>query len=170
MYPHIRRRFYPHSGRGFLVSMSDFKCCFHGDSVNNLSTLRRPFNPQFKQITPVAPLGLGRRALSPGYRRVAPLGLNVPNPYHVWRSVFYPENLLILRILIQTIIMSTPHLPMNDKILNCKIETCPCGVSVVGSWLLWVIRISRMRLRQRRNWQVRKPVTTIINNKTLKQE
>ena len=59
--------------------MSDFKCCLGDDSVNNPSTLRRFFNPQFKQITPVAPLGLEELVLPMYYTPIAPLGLNAPN-------------------------------------------------------------------------------------------
>ena len=68
-----------HSGRGFLASMSDFKCCLGGDSVNNPSTLRRPLNPQFKQIAPVAPLGLRELVVPMYYTHIAPLGRNAPN-------------------------------------------------------------------------------------------
>ena len=53
------------------------------------------------------------RRESPSYRHIAPLGLNASMHhliYHVSCSVFYPVNPLILRILIQTIIMSTPQL------------------------------------------------------------
>ena len=68
-------------------------------------------------MTYVAPLGLGRRGLSPSYRHVAPLGLNAPNPL----SRFTPSILKISdkigmqvsicrdsenRNLIRTIIMS----------------------------------------------------------------
>ena len=57
--------------------------------------------------------GLEGGPLSPGYKHIAPLGLNASMHrliYHVSCSVFYPVNPLILRILIQTIIMSTPQL------------------------------------------------------------
>lgn len=42
--------------------------------------IRHQFNRRFRQMTHVAPLGLEGKALSPGYRHIAPLGLNKPMP------------------------------------------------------------------------------------------
>ena len=70
--------------------------------------------------THVAPLGLGRRLLSPGYKHVAPLGLNEPMhrlPFHFPSCKSFnpacpacPD--LSGKILIQTIIMNTPQLDL----------------------------------------------------------
>ena len=57
------------------------------DSVNNPYNLQHLFNLRFRQAVHVAPLGLNA-------------------PYHVSRSVFYPANPLILKILIQTVAIS----------------------------------------------------------------
>ena len=48
------------------------------DLANNPCNLCHQFNPRFRQRIHVAPLGLRRRFLSPGYRHVALLGLNAP--------------------------------------------------------------------------------------------